>query len=463
MSRVSPGNHHLSVALLWTTLVGTIGFAAELPPPDAYAYGFAVETTDAADYYEIALPLAVYRSTADPRLRDLGVYDRQGRPVPRFVEPPVAAPEPAERRIEIRAFALPRDAPRSPEAIRLLLQTGRNGGFVALESAAADPPSTRPASYILDLRDLEAPLAAVELDWASRETSFIGQVRVDGSSDLQSWSLVGRGAVAQLTDGSAAITTDRVELSGRRFDYLRVRWSGLPEDWRLDGVAGILRDEVAPVDRRWLELAGRYDPDSGHLFETDAAPWVDRVELVLPEDNVVVRASLYVGSDDGRSWTRLHQGTFYRWRRDDASVSGPVVTIDGRRSRRWRLVVDKGSPEVALGLRLGWRSDTLAFVAQGEAPYTVAAGRAADAPEGFPQVAAFADSGVLSVIRQTGRGAPARLGRRLDLGGAVRLEIERTTPWTKILLWVLLVAGVALVGWMASRLLRQLDAADRAG
>ena len=72
-------NHGLRLSVVLLLASGSAQ-GAELPAMGDYAYGFPIETQEQADYYEIELPLTLYSSVADPRLRDLGVYDGNGRP-----------------------------------------------------------------------------------------------------------------------------------------------------------------------------------------------------------------------------------------------------------------------------------------------------------------------------------------------------------------------------------------------
>jgi hypothetical protein len=80
-----------------------------VPAAGSYAYGWPITPAVPADFYELELPLEVYRAVTDPSLRDLGVYNADGEPVPRLVS---AAAEPAAAPDETVALApLPVRAP----------------------------------------------------------------------------------------------------------------------------------------------------------------------------------------------------------------------------------------------------------------------------------------------------------------------------------------------------------------
>ena len=59
------------------------------------------------------------------------------------------------------------------------------------------------------------------------------------------------------------------------------------------------------------------------------------------------------------------------------------------------------------------------------------------------------------LLKKAGPVGGAALGARVMLGGEARLAPAQSPSWRRWLLWIGLVAGVLLVGFMALRLLRQ--------
>ena len=80
--------------MIWIILMANAGLsaAAELPGRGEYAFGFPLLTEGDSEFFTVDLPIAVYQSVADSALRDAGVFNADGQPVPRVFEhkPPEA-------------------------------------------------------------------------------------------------------------------------------------------------------------------------------------------------------------------------------------------------------------------------------------------------------------------------------------------------------------------------------------
>ena len=61
-------------------------YAANIPERDEYAWGFPLSVAGEEGFHAATVPLAVYRSATDTRLRDTGVYNASGQAVPRIFE-----------------------------------------------------------------------------------------------------------------------------------------------------------------------------------------------------------------------------------------------------------------------------------------------------------------------------------------------------------------------------------------
>ena len=428
-----------------------------MPSPLDYAYGWPIEQESPSGFHEFDLPIEVYRSVADPGLRDIGVYDSRGEPAPRLISAPKEAETPD---VVVETTLLPvLAAPGTPVAdMRLALERSDGGTSVRIESVAAAEAAAPPAlvAYLADLGEKTSRLRAVELDWPREIEPVITQLAIEGSVDLDQWFALGSGTVAGLAQDNARIERRRIELQSREVRYLRLSWTRAPEQWRLTRLAVHYSQDVRPARRETETLwpTGRDPEDGGQVYDLGGAPAVDRIALALPGGQDLVRAAIHAWDPAGGYWRPVHEGQFYRLQRDGGVIESEPAATAPVRAARWKVTIERGSRNADVGLELGWRPDRLLFLAQGQGPWQLVAGSAHDAEADFPQARRYADPEMRDLLKKAGPVGGAALGARVELGGAARLEPAQSPAWRRWLLWIGLVAGVLLVGFMALRLLR---------
>ncbi|MDA0993697.1 MAG: DUF3999 family protein [Proteobacteria bacterium] len=430
------------------------------PEMNDYAWGFPVVVREPASFYSIRLPLDVNQSVTDPELRDAGVYNADGDPLPRIFQPASDDIEQVERTRPLPFVPLFKNSkPITSEDIQLLFE--RRGDFARIELSTDAPPDEAGKrelrSYIVDTRELDEGIEALDLYWTQVDTGFIGQVSVEGSNSLGEWAMLGSAAVADLNEASTSIVQRRVRLSRSTHDYLRITWNDVPAGWGLAdisavytlGVKGIVREE-------FLLTQSEIDADDGgRVFSLGGAPKIDRVRVVLPVSNTVITSDVYLWSESQGRWYRVIQENWHHIGQGDSIIESDAVDISRTRSSRVKVVVTHGQPDAEIHLEIGWRPDTLLFLAQGPAPYTLATGRAVDAESGFPQHRTYGVRSITSLASGNGQASVATLGSRIALGGTDRLHTDDKVDWRTLTLWFGLALGVAFVGFMAMRIMRE--------
>jgi len=455
------------LAIAGGLVVGLALEAAELPGRDEYAYGFPLATSGDAEFFAVDLPLDVYRSVADPNLRDVGVYNAEGQPVPRRIERP-AAVEGSEQEILLGLIPLYGERTEPSEQLRLLLlqEAGRTRLELDTERAAAEEAQQSLAGYLIDVREQGHQLQALALIWAPVAEGFIGAVRLDTSDDLQHWRHLGTSALADLEFEQTRIEQKRLPLPRNISDYLRISWREMPDDWRLNSVHGVYTTERPVAARTWQELEPvPADSESAAgagetLFDAGGFPPVDRVKLLLPEGNVAVRASVHYRTPGQDDWRLAHTGVFYRLTRQGNTLHSHAAEIQrGRtgpvRASQWKVRIESGVTAGPIRLQLGWRPDRLLFLAQGEPPFELVSGRAQAALQQFPQEAVLGDSSLFTMLNEPGEAGMATTGARTVIVGQAGLEITQPAPWRALLVWAGLIAAVAVVAWLVYSLMRE--------
>ncbi|MDX1404600.1 MAG: DUF3999 family protein [Woeseiaceae bacterium] len=452
----------LLVALLAPDLLGAQ--VAEtpqvIPQIRDYAWGFPIETDQVASFYSLELPLEVYRSVSDPALRDAGVFNSEGNPLSRTFERPGNDRQRAERLSPLPALPLfaAVDSRDQPRELKLERNVGSSQFSFDLEDLLRADNDQQLVAYIVDTRQSEEPVAAIELAWGAVPPGFMGKVDIDGGNDLAQWTNVGSAVVAFLQEESASIEQRRIALRRGDFDYLRIRWEGLPDGWHLSQVMGVYAENGADADRKFVELeASATDPDDGgKIYSLGGAPYVDRIRVLLPEPNTVITARVMYFSERRDRWLEAGRGSFHHIIQDNHAVMSDALEIGPTRTSRFKLIMTRGPSDAVINLEAGWRPDRLLFLAQGMPPFTLATGNAADALRQFPLQRQYDDSSLAELAKAQGGIAEASLGRRFELGGPQRLIVKKQINWQTVLLWLGLVLGIAFVGFMALKTIREL-------
>jgi len=445
------------------TLFISLSFAAGAQSTDApdiadYAWGFPIRIPGTATFYSVELPLQVNQSVTDAELRDAGVYNGDGIPVTHLFAPASDNGEATERSSALPMLPLYVSG-RADEGQITLQREGDSTQFrFDLEDLLAPAEGERLVSYIVDARKIEDNAVALDFAWPQIAPGFMGWVTVEGGNDLQNWHAAGAAVIADLRENAARIVQRRVHLSRGDYDYLRIRWEGMPDGWRLSQALGVYVD--AAVEPAWkfttLQSTGVDPADGGRLFELGGAPTVDEVQVILPVPNTIISARVYYWSVTGKRWLLAGQGSIHHIVRDDYKVMNDPLAIGNTRTSQFKVVITRGLTNTAMQLKVAWRPDSLLFLAQGQAPFTLVAGNAYDEAEKFPQHRIYSDRSLLKLAEDNGSVRDASLGRRYILGGPERLVVSKPTDWRTLALWLALLAGVAFVGFMASKTIREL-------
>lgn len=423
-----------------------------------YAREWPLTASDSgAGAYRVVLDEAIYRQAQSPDLRDLEVFDARGQSVPSALFDPVR-PEAVPARIEtLPWFPLPAMTGAAARDIAAISEIATDGSLRRVELRGAD---AQDGGILIDASRLTTMPAALRVRWTAGQAPFDRAYRVLASDDLRDWRTVQDEAhLVELENQGQRVLRDRIELTPVKARYLRLTPLAANPALRLERIDAELAQAGSEPAWAWQELpATRGEDPAGTV----------RYEFTLPGRFPVERADVLLPGNNTQSWTlesrdaadapwRQAASPWMAWRlqsggRTDAS---PPQALGGmRRDRHWRLTAARGVAVETPRLRLGYRPETLVFVAQGEAPFTLAAGSARTQREDAPMAE------LVTALRQQ-RGpawqpALATLGAaRVVAGEAALTPAPPQRDWKAWLLWGLLVAGALLVAGFAFSLLRK--------
>jgi hypothetical protein len=314
---------------------------------------------------------------------------------------------------------------------------------------------------------------ALELAVKNKEP-YAAKVDVEASDDLSSWRSVAAGAPL-LSLQQAGLSVDGVTLEQRRIEftlrkpkYLRINWSNMPRGAVLGALRAEPGDERVEAERQWETVAGRsIDNKPGdYSLDTQGVFPVDRVRFEFPQANTLVAVRLFSRARGDAPWRSITSGIAYRLRHEGTEVSSAALVIGENTDRYWLLTVDSRGGGLGAGepkILFGWIPNDIVWVARGNPPFTLGYGSRDAKPSAYaieslvPGYRGDADLNAKTAsaggdktvpVKAAQADSPAVLGGQLAL--EERIDIKR---WA---LWASLVAGVAFLGWMAWRLVKQM-------
>lgn len=401
--------------------------------------------------HRVELPFEAYRD-ARRDLADVRVFNARGEAVPiafagdadlqREVLPPV----------ELAHFAVSTLAPAPGGRGSEVTVRAADGTLVSIRGKGRDRVA-RAAAYLLDASAVEEPLRALHFEWEAGAGAEVVKVRVEGSDDLKSWSALASGPLVRVENAGRILSQPRLEFTARKAKYLRLTWDA--PAFKLKSVRAEREARTQPPARQTRTVQGTPGAKPGEfLYDLGARLPVETFRLVPGEPNDVISAAISARGDEKDAWRAVAWAPFYRLRYEDAEKQSPPLEVGRLPARYWMARLAAGATSTAApALEVHWRSHQLVFVARGEGPFALAFGN--------PQASAVALP-VSVLIPGYERAAELRLpaakaGKVADGPPVSRWDqlVGEANP-RRLTLWAILIGGVAVLGFMAWRLSRQM-------
>lgn len=433
--------------------------------PELYAAAMDLVLAGEAPLYEIALPADVYAGVVHADLRDVRVFNAAREPVPHAFRPHVTAARIVLADVPLTLYPIRTASPEGVAGVEL--RVDHTGERVVVDvrppaerEAGTTPPAPRLAGYFADASKVQGTLSALVVELPVGGPDVIARVTVEGSDDLRTWTTLARDAVVmRVTAGMNRLEQRRIPFAPARYQYLRVSWPANAQPVEIAGLRGEPSATARDIARDWkdalavpvLNEPGRYELDAG-----GRAP-VDRLRFDLPQRNTIAAVTAFSRARLTDPWAFVAGATLYRLDDPGGEVRSGDLAVSVTRDRYWRFDIDTrgggiGTGELRIGL--GWVPHRLVFAARGPPPFLLAFGRR-DAPQAALPIGTLVP----------GYGPEMPNGRVMIRSATADppypLAGERATAerrdWKPVWLWIALVAGVGVLGWMAVRLARQMS------
>jgi hypothetical protein len=436
-----------------------------------YSHVFPLAVSGRPGVVQLQLPRDAYLHARSAYLNDLRIFDAAGVAQPFAMRPPDAEVSDSHQARLVRIFPLMAERADTPLA-GLEVSTARDGRVLSVRlpgpQSASVPghPRERLAGLVLDLRQdggAEPLLVdALHFTLPAGRNSYNAQVVLEVSEDLKRWETVGVADLSWLTNASEeTLANDKLEFPARLVRYARLSWrSGEPLQFAAIK-AQSLPHGTAPAAGESLLLRPEPGREARDLqYTRPAAITPTRIGLHLEGGNVVLPVIIGSYREGHRSGRRdfdpALRATFFRLDQDGELRQSGAIAAPQWLGERLVLRFDQ-PPKMKPMLRISWQPATLIFVAGGTPPYTLAVGRDKAAPvaRAVADVApGFTKSELLALA--SAKTGPAQEQAEVLARAARQASADNSAAQRRLMvLWGVLVLGVAVVAGMVWRLLRQ--------
>jgi hypothetical protein len=427
------------------------------PSKNDYASGMSIDASYSQPMIETVLPEEVYRTVTSDDLSDLRVFNAEGMPVPHAFCAAPQASDPKVTEQSLPVFVLRGREQVYTSGARVEVQTSAGTRVGVNDSSAPDTEVVNRLIHIIDAREANEPLRAIRFDWSSSDGVSEVKVRIEASDDLDRWqTIVPTSTLLLARQGEQELRRERIQLPMREYEYLRVQ--------RVDGgppvaINSVLAERVAAAEQIepvWF-VANRLQSNQAEAMLFDAAHVapVSYARFRLPRENSSVGVTIQSRKDEQSSWRTRWSGESYIVVTDTTRRESPPARFEPTTDRLWRVQV-QNDPQLYQGanLELGYYPARVRFLAQGAGPFTMAFGsRRAEPARPARCDGLLADVSAADRERMVETGYAGTL---VSLGGAQALQpLPTKTPVKVMVLWGVLVVGVALLVGMALSLLQR--------
>ena len=470
-----------STGILHSVTIAGLMFASTLAvaDPAPYRYSAPIAIAASAPFVQIALPPAVYAHAEQDELRDLRIVDARGERAPFALLAPRSTLHTSQQVREAMLYPLPAKPSAAgvwPSPVDVVVEGDRISVRRHGATAAAPRAPRESGGWLVDsgqTRAGDSPPQSLMLTW-SGPAEFSAAYRLESSDDLRQWRPAGTGQVMALQSPAGSLTQPVVPLPDATGRFVRLVWADSADAPAITGASVLVAERhlVAPDSARELaiapsaEPAGRFALDAAsrralHFDLGGALPLID-VDLRFAAGTHIAPVRLQGRNRVDEAWRDLGAGVFYRLERGGEVGQAPAIALPVT-VRYLRLVPDERAAGLdANGATLVVHASlaSLVFAAQGEPPFRLLSG-SVDAPAGALPVATL----VPQLDAERARFGRAELGAFSADASVERAAVraEEQARWRPMLLWGVLLVGVAGLGVLVWRLARTAPTAPPAG
>jgi len=438
---------------------------ASATPYNADDFAHSATLSDAkTSLREVAIPRTLYEKMQRRDYGDLRVFSADGQIVPhQFSQSSSRVDSKQETPLVFYPFS--KEQAANPSNIQVIInQKAGEQSLQINQHLANESTKINEYQYILinksenqtKKRKGSPELCKLQLDWEQNKPSSIISFKLESSDQLQNWRTLSRKlTVSKLNYSGSQLLHNQVQFSCTSQKYLRLTWLQTNQQTHLVQIKG-LYTKKGEQQIQWQSFGKpRYSAEEkGWLFESNIIASISKLEFVAPQDGLLYKGILYSRNNEKEAWRYRKEISQYRLNMGDTILQSNPVSISPNNDRFWKLIMQTEAqftesqlPEI----RAGWMPKKLHFLAQGNGPFTLAFGNYTIKSEQRNSL-----SDLIESIKRSGASID-RVSVGEILSNNKSFKVEEKTPWKLILLWLVLILGTALMGFMAYRLFQQMS------
>ncbi len=445
---------HKYCLILFALLAPTLALADKPLTADHFAFSATLSAADNS-LREVALPINILEQIQRRDFGDMRVFNAQGQEVPYQLEKVTTNSQLFERELNFYPFS--REQASNPVDIRIQILRDSNNQTINMQSEQQRPPTDNEYQYIAENKNTAQFLCDLKLNWNQPKANMVLQIKIEGSNNLHNWSTLKASANLSMFEfAGSKLIHSRVSIACNKYKYLRLTWFKPEPGLKLNRISASYQQKGENVLQQKIIGKPNFGDDGNWYFKAPTIAPVTQLELVPPTNGLLYRGRLFSRPDDTSQWRLQHSISQYQLKISGTRLTSTPLALNFNNDVYWKIELDSSkqlSNDQLPDIRFGWRQQKLVFLAQGEAPFTLAYGN--------KQIEAGNNHGINDLIKAMRAAGEmpdkVTLGKIINNTNIAELEPEKTTQWRLIGLWFLLIFGTIVLGYMAYRLYQQMN------
>lgn len=430
-------------------------------------------------FIQVPLTHDIYRFSHEANLSDIVVLDMMQNKLSYRLAP--LAPEqekavqPAVNVVASDAlpfYPVPVDA--TPDTIRKLhtTQVKVQGSSVQISTTDKTQNNQNPEFYLIDVSKLVHDINSLTIDWVANEANQYLEIELEGSRNLQDWSLLGHNTLVLINQQDQVLKRNQIDvnIAKKDFEFLRVRVLRGGENLQITGVTAEQKNSVEaapqPVIETWsltAQLAKNQTSvyfANSHSKSTSVSAWeftraestpVDTLNIDFGNSAYGDIAKIFSRNSEEQNWQLLQKGIWFNAQVGDQWQKSEPVNVNRNTDKYWRIELNeaaKGNTNPVLVL--GWKPVQLQIITNNKPPYKLAVSKLSD--ESYTRNQVFNEL--------IGKAKPTWTTSSLISLNVKPEEIhvtENPVNWTQWLFWAALILAVIVLLIFSLKLFKQMQ------